>query len=91
MRRPCGAERPALRPTGWECLGVDLVIVMRGPEGVPVVVPRILISLVSKATEKAMKQEGHPTPFAGGDHLHLVLPVDREVAAAVQKANLYPH
>jgi len=90
VRRPCGAERPPLRPTGWECLGVDLVIVMRGPEGVPVVVPRILVHLIGEASEKVMRQEGHPTPFTGGDHLHLVLPVGRETGFAVARANLTP-
>ncbi len=66
---PCGATRPPLSSTGWECTGRDLTVVMwhkTEGENLPCVYP----------TERIREEGPRPDwttnqPFAGGDHLHV--------------------
>jgi hypothetical protein len=46
---------------------------MRGPQGVPVVAPTVLLGVLGPAYREVMEREGGPRPFAGGDHLHAIL------------------
>jgi hypothetical protein len=71
----CGAEldnRPG-KDAGWECNGVGLIVVMHATvEGKrrPVVLP-------ARALEIIDPEDWWETPvqrFAGGDHLHLMVP-----------------
>jgi hypothetical protein len=89
VTQKCGAERPLLKPMGWECMGTGLTIIMRGPQGVPVVVPTVLLGVIGEANAQVMRREGGPRPFTGGDHLHAVLPMDQTVRDAVTETGLY--
>lgn len=64
---------PELRPKGWTCTGEDLVVLMTGPKGLPVVAPQsriedVLAEQWSEAYDQPLR------PFAGGDHYHWVAP-----------------
>jgi hypothetical protein len=68
----CEAKpRTGYGPSGWVCTGEDLVKVMDGPDGVPVVVPRWAVPELM--AEEWLADIYHPQPFAGGDHYHGVL------------------
>jgi hypothetical protein len=88
MTQKCGAERPPIRPLTWECMGVGLSVVMRGPEGVPVVVPTVLLGVIGEAARQVMDRQGGPTPFTGGDHIHLTLPDKPSADDMIRRNNL---
>ena len=62
----------------WVCTGRGLTVVLLGPDDLPVVCPIERLGDLDKATASAMRSQGGPWPFRGGDHLHLVLGPERD-------------
>lgn len=90
MTQRCGAERPPVKPFGWECTGYGLVVVMRGPAGVPVVVPKVLLGVIGEGARQVMDKDPQGgQPFGGGDHMHLLLPLEQSVRDAIQETGLH--
>lgn len=66
----CEVTREPTRPYGWECDGENLLKILTGPRGLPVVAP------MSRMWE-VMRPEWASTyvveRFDGGDHYHVVI------------------
>jgi hypothetical protein len=69
---PCGAlARRRFSDPGWTCDGTDLVFLMLGPKGIPVVGPS---NVLDEFMAEPWADVYQPAPFAGGDHYHATLP-----------------
>lgn len=69
MTQACGATAPRFYDPGWECTGSGLIVVTHYRD-LPVVLPARALDVI----EPESWWDDPIVPFAGGDHLHLVVP-----------------